>query len=132
MSVRIRKAEGRLLDVTVLGSMEDRDRQDVLSALQTRIRECGSARVVVDAEKTLSPRPPEFWREAAAGFPTLRNVERVAIVGDQSWQTALSEEPRGTDAETVRFFESGMKPRALSWLRGEGKRAPEPEKTEHE
>jgi hypothetical protein len=128
----MRETEDGLVDITVLGSVEDQDRKAIIAELLAHVRETGKVRVLIDAVGALTPRPPDFWRDAAAGFRMLRNVERVAIVGDQPWHTALAEEPERPDEDNVRFFESGTRQQAVSWLREAGQRVSGREVIAHE
>lgn len=58
-----------------------------------------------------------MWEEAKFSFKHLRDIDRIAVVGESRTERILTEIAKPFTGAEVRFFNTGEKDNAYAWLR---------------
>lgn len=111
------KASGRILEVRLLGELTEEDIENATPMLDERIAEHGKLLVLLRLEKF------HGWDSLHAiwdHFVLVKHhhaaVERIAIVGNQTWKKFMATMARPFLKAEERYFEPNEHAKASAWL----------------
>jgi hypothetical protein len=114
---KLPESSGRVLGYVI----EDRLTRDEVEQMQQELRVAmdrhGSVRLLVRAAEMEDVEPSAVWQDLKMTPDYVRNIERLAVVGDERWHEWAAK-LTDTVAE-ARFFEPAAMDRAWTWLREE-------------
>jgi hypothetical protein len=115
----IEENDGKVLIVRVGGNPTKMDYKRFLSKFARRMRQPGKRQVLFDITGLQGWHAIALWEEMKFDIKHLAGVERIAMVGDKTWQQSLAIFCQAFTRATVRYFDHSATAEARSWL-GEG------------
>ena len=107
----------RLLGLAIVGKLHraDYDRLNVL--VEEKVRHYGKARILLEIVSTDGINARTLWEDLKASLKFYKDLERVAIIGDQSWlKTSVKLSDLLTPGLELAAFSSVERKRAIAWL----------------
>jgi len=116
MFERLPRSKGNVVGVRATGKLTDADYKEFIPQLEEKISEYGQVRVLVDMEGFEGWDLLAAWDDFAFGMTHWHHFEKMALVGDNTWEKAAA---RVTDLlmrGEVRFFELDQATDAWEWI----------------
>ena len=101
------------LDEKLCGQGYDR----VAGRLEEIIKERGKLRVLCEMHNFRGWTPGALWKDAKFTFKHRKDVDRVAIVGENRWQHALGTACKWFTPAQVEYFDQSHEDDARIWVR---------------
>ena len=114
---QIELANDRLLGLAIIGKLspDDYDRINVL--VEEKVRHHGKARLLLEVVSTEGVNARTLWEDLKASLKLYKDLERVAIIGDQRWlKTSVKLSDLLTPGLELAAFGSTEHQRAIHWL----------------
>jgi hypothetical protein len=109
------EGDGNVIEIRATGLLSEADYNRLLPRLRAAIAEHDLIRVLLEKEVE-GIEPEALWDEIVFDLGQLHHVERLAVVGDATWEKVLDKLAAPfVEAETC-FFEHDQKRRARQWL----------------
>jgi hypothetical protein len=108
------KNGGKLLEVQVSGKLTHDDYQQFVPAFERLVQQHGKIRVLFEMTDFHGWEAAALWDDVRFDFKHFSDIERLAMVGQKTWQKGMSVFCRPFTTATVRFFEDIEQARA--WL----------------
>jgi hypothetical protein len=89
------------------------------SALKAHLEQHTTSRALFVMEGVDDWEPDERWEELAFDIRLLRDLDKVAIVGDDLWETWLEKVEELFPMSTIQTYDAEDREEALDWLRGD-------------
>ena len=112
------KNNGKFLELDASGKLVDADFQSLEPAFARLVRQHGKLRVLLKMVDFHGWQGIALWDEIKFDFEHLRQIERLAVVGDRQWEKLMSEISRPFTTAEVRFFDKTSEASARAWLEG--------------
>ncbi len=109
--------DDRLLGIAIVGKLypSDYDRINVL--VEEKVRHHGKARIMLEVVSTEGINARTLWEDLKNGLKLYKDLDRVAIIGDQSWlKTSVKLSDLLTPGLELAAFSTIDRKRAISWL----------------
>jgi hypothetical protein len=116
---RITQNEGNLITVRVSGRLNQQDYEELIPAWERVIREHGSMRMLFIMENFSGWNPRAAWEDLRFSTNHARQVERVAMVGEKTWQEWLTKIGAFLVRNPVKYFDSANLSEAERWVRAD-------------
>ncbi len=110
---------GAVLAYRVGGKVTREELGEIETKLVAAIDKFGKVRVLVELTGLSGMEPGAFWEDLKFTLRHGRDIERLAVVGDQNWErwwTKIAGKLSGTDVE---YFEVQQRIHAWHWLENE-------------
>ncbi|MEZ5238337.1 MAG: STAS/SEC14 domain-containing protein [Microthrixaceae bacterium] len=107
-------SHGALLGFEVTGEVTRSDYDVLVPAVQAKVDEFGSVRLMLDLHDFESEKAEAWGADLRFGHEYHDRIERLAIVGSERWQEWLTHLARPFYCREARFFESRTE--AWVWL----------------
>ncbi|HEY2802097.1 MAG TPA: STAS/SEC14 domain-containing protein [Chthoniobacterales bacterium] len=115
---RITQKEGNLITVRVSEKLTPADYADLIPAWDRLLAAQGSMRMLFIMENFHGWEPGAAWKDLCYGTKHARQVDRVAMVGEKSWQEWLTKIGSIFVIHTqVEYFDSAHLAEAERWVR---------------
>ena len=112
----IEKKDGKILELEVNGKLVDSDFQTLDPAFSKLVKQHGKIRVLVEMLDFHGWKGMALWDEVKFDCKHLSEIERLAVVGDKSWERFLSALCRPFVRTQVRYFDKISIDQARAWL----------------
>lgn len=99
------------------GRLTDDEVEAMHEQLDAIIADEGSARVLVDLTAMEGMEPAAVWEDLRRSVRKLDDIERMAVVGDETWQRWLTTASEKVTPAEVRHYAPGESGAAWAWLR---------------
>lgn len=116
MSITL-EAHGRVLAVQLSGQLESDDYDQFAPEVDRLIREYGKIRMVVLLDDFHGWTAGGFWEDAKFSVRHYSGIERLAIVGNEFWEQAMTAICKPLTASSVRYFDHEQTAEAAAWIR---------------
>jgi hypothetical protein len=110
------EAGGKRLIVSATDKLSYQDYEQFVPETERLIRENGKIRVLFEMHKFHGWEPGALWEDVKFDLKHFRDIERLAIVGDQKWERSMSTFCRPFTTATVRYFDAAQVAEARAWL----------------
>jgi hypothetical protein len=110
--------DGKVVGITVRDRLTKENLEAVVAFLEDRVQQHGSISLLFEMEGLLGRDAPQVLRELEMDFPSHRNVERVAIVGDETWEKWMDRLEGFFVGAEVEFYTVAHLAEAWSWVTG--------------
>ena len=80
-----------VVEITVEGTITNKDLEATINALHSSFDQDGKTRVIEIIRHFTGMELAALWTDIRLGVPLARKVERVAVVADQNWIRQLAE-----------------------------------------
>jgi hypothetical protein len=97
--------------------LTDEDYNKIIPFLQEKIRSFGKIRWYFEMQDFEGWSLSAMWRDAKFDFESNENMEKIAMVGADEWEKALTQLMKPFAKADVRFFEINEKQTAKIWIK---------------
>jgi hypothetical protein len=117
MSVLLEKKENtKILDVKVKGKLTEEDYEQFVPETERLIDEHGKIRVLFEMEDFHGWDAGALWEDIKFDVKHFSDIERLAFVGDRTWEKGMSVFCRPFTTAKIKFFEPEQRQQAIEWL----------------
>ncbi|HZJ17562.1 MAG TPA: STAS/SEC14 domain-containing protein [Chthoniobacteraceae bacterium] len=106
----------KVLDINLHGKLTSRDYKYLVPEIERLIRNRGKIRILVTMHEFDGWDLGALWEEIKWEWKHFADVERLAIVGEERWQTWMACFCKPFTAATVRHFKFDRLEQAYTWL----------------
>ena len=100
------------------GEVSEEDYERVVPRLEELIQEHGKVRLLLDVTQFEGATPGALWEDLKFDAQHLNDFEKVAVVGDESWEDAATELASPLTDAKVKTFGPEEEGQARTWARG--------------
>ena len=100
------------------GEVSEEDYERVVPRLEELIDEHGKIRLLLDVTRFQGATPGALWEDLKFDAEHLNDFEKVAVVGDESWEGAAAELASPLTGANVKTFGPEEEDKARTWARG--------------
>lgn len=99
------------------GEVSEEDYERVVPRLEELIREHGKVRLLLDVTQFKDATPGALWEDLKFDAEHLNDFEKIAVVGDESWEDAAAELASPLTNAEVKTFGPKREDQARTWAR---------------
>lgn len=107
-----------VLGVKISGAITKSDFDQFAPQVQTLIKASGSIRMFMDITEIKGEKSGALKSDWGFGKGIQAQVEKLAVVGDKSWESVLTKAFGSKNAQQAKYFNSDSISSAWEWLRG--------------
>ena len=111
------QSEGKIVGIRATGTLTDADYADLMPKLEERIVEHRRIRLLVDLEGFEGWDLLAAWDDFTFGMTHWHQFEKMAIVGDRTWEETAAKAMDLLMRSEVRFFEIQNRDAAWDWIK---------------
>lgn len=111
------KPEQNLLEVKASGKLSAQDYHEFEPAVE-RLMDGGKIKILFEMHDFHGWDLGATWEDIKFATKHCRDVERIAMVGDQKWEKWMSMICKPFTMSKIRYFEDGEQSEARQWLAG--------------
>ena len=117
MSVHLEVADGgKILKVRISGKLTHNDYQEFVPAFEAHVQERGKIRLLVEMVDFRGWEAAALWDDIKLDIRHFADIERLAMVGDKTWERGMSMFCKPFTAAEVRYFDRSAINDAHTWL----------------
>lgn len=120
------KKGGKILEVVVSGRLTDEDYQHFVPAFERLARQHGKIHVLFEMSGFHGWDAKAAWDDLKFGVSHFRDIARLAVVGEKTWQRWMAEFCKPFTSAEVRYFIKSEIEMARAWLEGDIEEYPSP------
>lgn len=111
------RTEGKVIYTTATGKLDEDDYNKVVPQLEMLIREYDKIRWYFEMNDFEGWEASAFWKDMKFDIKHTKDLERIAMVGDERWEKWLASVMKPFTPAMVRFFTVDQKAEAKEWIR---------------
>jgi hypothetical protein len=108
--------EGRVLHMIVTGRLEKEDYDFFVPEAETRIQKYGKIRIMIELIDFKGWSVGALWEECKLAYHHLKDVERMAMVGDKAWEKGLALFMKPFAGAKLKYFDTSERQAAIDWI----------------
>jgi hypothetical protein len=108
--------DGKLLVVRLSGKLEKKDYEHFVPAVVKAISQHGKVRMLVVMRDFHGWTAGALWEDVKFDVKHFNHFERLAIVGDKTWEKWMAAFCKPFTTATVKYFPLGQEQEARAWL----------------
>lgn len=117
MSVQIKETNnGKVLEVTVSGKLTHEDYSHFVPEFEKCVGRYGKIRVLFEMRDFHGWDAHGLWDDIKLDVKHFSDIERIAMVGDKSWEKGMSLFCRPFTTAQIRYFNASELEEARRWL----------------
>lgn len=114
----VEKSEPGILGIKIFGKPTEAEYERLSGLLQSYADTDGKVQLLISIDERLSTMDAYvFWKDFMQQLPALRDMDRLAVLGQQHWHTALERALNSQAAFQVRHFRVAEMEAAWQWLK---------------
>ncbi|NJB86592.1 hypothetical protein GGR26_002360 [Lewinella marina] len=107
----------RLLGLAIVGKLTQADYDRINLLVEEKVKHYGRARILLEIVSTDGINARTLWEDLKTSLKLYKDLERVAIIGDQSWlKTSVKLSDLLTPGLDLAAFSTVERKRAIAWL----------------
>ncbi|MCB1681000.1 MAG: STAS/SEC14 domain-containing protein [Rhodospirillales bacterium] len=110
------ETHGRVLHGIVSGKLEKEDYDLLVPEAERLIEKSGKIRVLVELIDFKGWSAGALWEECKFAYHHLKDVERMAMVGDRAWEKGLTVFMKPFVGAELRYFDVSERQAAVDWI----------------
>lgn len=110
---------GNILEVEASGKLTKADYARLEPEFDRLVREHGKVRILFKMIDFHGWKASAVWEDIKFDFKHFTAIERIAMVGDKTWEKGMSLFCRPFTTAKIRYFNPAQIKEALEWLEGE-------------
>lgn len=110
-------SDGKVVGIHASGRLTDSDYKTFMPKIEERIDEYGKIRLLVDMEGFAGWDMYAAWDDFTFGMTHWHHFEKMAIVGDRTWEETAAKAMDLLMRSEVRFFEIQNRDAAWDWIK---------------
>lgn len=107
---------GRILDVTLIGTLVKEDYGASLAAFRRNVALHGKLRVLLDMTRFHGWDAGGLWEEVKFDLKHLNEMDRLAVIGEKRWQQAITAFAKAMLPAATRYFDASQAAQARDWI----------------
>lgn len=117
MPIELREENGgRILDVTLIGTLVKEDYGTLLATFQRDVALHGKLRVLLDMTRFHGWDAGGLWEEVKFDLKHLNEMDRLAVIGEKRWQQAIAGFAKAMMPAATRYFDVSETAQARAWI----------------
>jgi stage II sporulation SpoAA-like protein len=117
MAIKLNDYEGgKLLEVEVSGKLHREDYPHFIPEFERHVQDHGKVRVLFDMRDFHGWDMGALWEDTKFNLTHFKDIERLAMVGDQKWEEWMAGFCRAFTTAKIRYFDENHKSDARDWL----------------
>ena len=110
------EVHGKVLEVHLTGKLERADYDQFVPATEKLVREYGRIRILVILHDFHGWKAGALWEDLKWDVKHFADIDRVAVVGERTWQEWMTVFCRPFTTAKVRYFEQAQLQEARAWV----------------
>ena len=110
------KNDGKLLEVRVSGKLTHDDYRHFVPAFERLVKQHGKVRVLFEMVDFHGWGATALWDDIKFDLEHFSDIERLAMVGDKTWEKGMSAFCRPFTTARIRYFDRSAIEEARLWL----------------
>jgi len=115
MSVNLRE-DRKILAVKLTGKLTTEDYEQFIPEVERRIKRYGRLRILVELSDFHGWTAGALWQDVKFDLKHFRDIERLALVGDKTWERGMAAFCAPFTTAEIRYFETGEVEQAEAWI----------------
>ncbi len=117
MSVKLMQGfEGKVLTVQAGGILSREDYRKFVPEFEQMIEKHGKIRVLFDMQDFHGWHAGALWEDLKFDVKHFRDIERVAMIGEKTWEKWMAMFCRPFTTARIRYFDQSQAPEARHWI----------------
>lgn len=108
--------QGRILHAVITGKLEKEDYDLFVPEAERLIKQFGKIRVIAELVDFKGWSAGALWEECKLAYHHLKDIERMAMVGDKAWEKGLAVFIKPFVGAKLRYFDILERQAALEWI----------------
>ncbi len=109
--------DDRLLGLAIVGQIREADLDRINFLMEEKVRHHGRIRLLLEIVNGEGVKTNHWWTDLKSSLKFYKHLERVAIIGDQSWlKTSVKLSDLLTPGLEMSAFSTSERKRAIGWL----------------
>ncbi len=109
-------ARGNELEVQLTGKLTKEFYEKLAPVVEKQIAEHGKLRILVIMHDFHGWTPTAVWEDMKFDFKHSRDIERLALVGEKTWEKAMAAICKPFTGAKIRYFDQAEIDEAREWL----------------
>ncbi len=119
MPIELREENnGKILDVGLVGTLEKEDYPRLIREFRRLVALHAKIRVLLDMSRFQGWDAGALWEEIKFDLQHLKEMERLAVVGEKRWQHAIAGFAGAVFPAATRYFDESDAAQARAWVAG--------------
>ncbi len=114
------KVDGKVLEVHLTGKLDKEDYADFVPKVEELFRRHGRISMLVRMRDFHGWDASALWEDIKFDARHFADIERLALVGEKTWQKGMGLFCKPFTTAEVRYYEPDEEDRARAWVQGEG------------
>ena len=112
-------ASGNLLEVQLSGKLTKESYQELVPVVDEQIQQHGKLRILVVLNDFHGWTVGAMWEDMKFDLKHWKDIERLAIVGESSWEKGMATFCKPFTAAKIKYFEHSQVDEAREWVEGD-------------
>ncbi len=108
--------QGRLLHGVITGKLEAEDYDLLVPEAERLINEHGKIRILAELVDFEGWSVGAMWEECKLAYHHLKDIERMAVVGDKAWEKGLTLFTKPFVGAKLKYFDVSDRQAAIDWV----------------
>ncbi|HNO75037.1 MAG TPA: STAS/SEC14 domain-containing protein [Nitrosomonas mobilis] len=109
--------EGKFIHLTIAGKLEKEDYDIFAPEIDQQIKQYGKINLLVELIDFHGWTAGAAWEDTKLGVRHFNDIERLAIVGDKTWEKGMAYFSKAFTLAKVRYFDISERDEAEAWIR---------------
>ena len=109
--------EGKFVHLKISGKLEKQDYEMFVPEIDKQIEEQGKVNMLVELIDFNGWTAGALWEDTKFGLRHFNDIERLAIVGDKTWEKGMTYFCKVFTKATVRYFDVSKRDDAEQWIK---------------
>lgn len=119
MAIQLNEKKTRnVLAVRVTGKLAKEDYESFIPEFERLVKEHGKLRVLFEMIDFHGWKAGALWQDIKFDFKHFSDIERLAMVGDKTWEKGMSVFCKPFTTAKIRYFDRARIEEAEAWLEG--------------
>jgi hypothetical protein len=109
-------AGGKILVIKLTGKLTKEDYEHFVPKVEGLIKEHGKLRILVQMHDFQGWAGGALWQDIKFDLKNFRHIERLALVGEKSWEHGMAVFCKPFTTATIRYFDHNEIDQAETWI----------------
>ncbi len=117
MYEKMAESSGNVVGYKAVGTITDADNKKLESEVKALVEKQGNIRLMFDMSQFKWEKAEAWGSDLRFGHEFHNKIDKMAIVGDKTWEKLMTNLAKHTYARDAKYFQSADIAKAWSWLR---------------
>jgi hypothetical protein len=110
--------QGKFVHLTVTGKLEKADYEVFVPQIEQQMEQYGKINMLVELVDFHGWTLGAAWEDTKFGVKHFSDIERLALVGDKTWEKGMAYFAKVFSLAKVHYFDVSEREQAVEWVRG--------------